>query len=436
MKKIILTLLIFSFIFSACKESKDILTSPSNTKTGGLSLKLMKTTIPDEVKKLIITLEKPGSMTIRDSINIETFTDTIRYTITNIPIGIWYLNIDAKDSLGIIRYQGNTYVSIYEDETTVAYVVMFPKGSGTGSLEIVITWWVSKWKMSNKNPIIRQSVSGWDSRHNYIKAPAVIKDGDIYKMWYVSGDNNLQQIAYATSTDGINWTKQGIVFGANYPSPLIEYGVDGVSILNENGIYKMWFNCKRFTNIHAGIGYATSTDGINWTINQTPVISPSPNKPYIYSPSVVKKDNLYYMFYTVEADLHGIPNIYLATSVDGINWNDQGVVLSGRNNVFWEQGGVFCPSVILDDNKFIMFYTSKSDLIGFNYGFIGKAESYDGIHWTYSSDKPELSTMDTKPWNTNLVAYPFVIKENGKLKMYFSAVSASNNMYQIGYAEQ
>jgi hypothetical protein len=44
--------------------------------------------------------------------------------------------------------------------------------------------------------------------------------------------------------------------------------------------------------------------------------------------------------------------------------------------------------------------------------------------------------MDTKPWNTSLVAYPFVIKENGKLKMYFSAVSASNNMYQIGYAEQ
>jgi len=52
MKKIILTLLIFSFIFSACKESKDIITSPSNTKTGGLSLKLMKTTIPDEVKKI------------------------------------------------------------------------------------------------------------------------------------------------------------------------------------------------------------------------------------------------------------------------------------------------------------------------------------------------------------------------------------------------
>lgn len=436
MRKLFLFLIILSFIFSSCKESQDNISSPSDTRTGAMSLRLMKNTIPNEVKKLIISLQRPGSITIMDSINVDIISDTIRHTINNIPIGIWYLNIDAKDSLGFIRYQGNTYVSIYENETTVAYVIMYPKGSGTGNLEIIITWWISKWKMSNANPIIRQSSTGWDSRHNYIKAPYIIKDGEIFKMWYISGDNDLQQVAYATSSDGINWTKQGIVFGSNNPHPLIEYGVDGISILKENGIYKMWFNCKTYANVHAGIGYATSSDGINWSIHPTPVIVPSNSKPYIFSPSVVKKDNQYYMFYTVETTLHGETSIHLATSTDGINWTDQGVVLTGRNYVFWEYGGVFCPSVIVDNNKFIMFYTAKNSIMGFYEGFIGKAESDDGINWTYYSDKPELFSLDTKPWNTILVAYPFVMKDNGKLKMYFSAISASNNMYQIGYAEQ
>lgn len=436
MKKLFLILIIFSFIFSSCKESKDNIISPNITKTGGISLRLVKTTIPSEIKKLIITLQRPGSMTIIDSINVDVSLDTIRHSMNNIPIGIWYLNIDAKDSLGIIRYQGNTYVSIYENETTIAYVVMYPKGSGTGNLEIVITWWISKWKMSNQNPIIRQSISGWDANHFYLVDAYVLKNNGTYQMWYITGDNNLVKVAYATSLDGINWTKQGVVLDTNNPSPLVKYGINSISIMIENGVYKMWFTPITSTKIHAGVGYATSSDGLNWSVHPTLVFETTNSKPYIFAPSVIKKDNQYFMFYTVESTLHKKSTIHLATSMDGINWTDQGEVLTGRNDIFWENDGVFYPSVLLDNNKFIIYYTAKSEFAGSDYGFIGKAESFDGINWIYSNDKPELSSMDTKPWNTIFVRYPFVMKDNGKLKMYFSAISASNNMYQIGYAEQ
>ncbi|MCM8786861.1 MAG: hypothetical protein NC935_02275, partial [Candidatus Omnitrophica bacterium] len=44
-----------------------------------------------------------------------------------------------------------------------------------------------------------------DSYH--VSTPSVIKDGDTYKMWYGGSDGTNWRIYYATSSDGLTWTK-------------------------------------------------------------------------------------------------------------------------------------------------------------------------------------------------------------------------------------
>ena len=80
----------------------------------------------------------------------------------------------------------------------------------------------SGWQEYPGNPVMTPTPGTWDSP--YMGAPHVIKDGDTYKMWYIGtpGDDDLNRlfvsIGYATSPDGIHWTK--------HPEPVIRTGAD------------------------------------------------------------------------------------------------------------------------------------------------------------------------------------------------------------------
>ncbi len=90
-------------------------------------------------------------------------------------------------------------------------------------------------------------------------------------MWY-SGFRSYSSvdsayIAYATSTDGITWTKY-----ANNPvlrpGPAAwEYNAIGdVCVIHTGDLYQMWYDASPLTSTNIGrIGRATSTDGIHWT---------------------------------------------------------------------------------------------------------------------------------------------------------------------------
>ncbi len=108
-------------------------------------------------------------------------------------------------------------------------------------------------------------------------APCVIRDEEIFKMWYVSctgwtivegKPEPLYLIRYAESIDGIHWSKT--------TAPVIDYKFEGEAIgrpwvVKENGLYHMWYSTRGSINYrskdgeHYTIGYAISQDGINWT---------------------------------------------------------------------------------------------------------------------------------------------------------------------------
>jgi hypothetical protein len=110
----------------------------------------------------------------------------------------------------------------------------------------------------------------------YTGAVDVIKQDDIWKMWYTSGSewkiiNGKPEICYhikyAISHNGIDWERNDV------DSILPEHPLEAVarpSVLNEDGVYKMWYSKRNIDgfrinpiNGYRG-GYAESRDGISW----------------------------------------------------------------------------------------------------------------------------------------------------------------------------
>lgn len=106
----------------------------------------------------------------------------------------------------------------------------------------------------------------------FVADPAVLIEGQRFRMWYQSGrkwtlqDGNAlpsYDIHYAESTDGIHWTIEGTsALTFEHPG---EVAIARFCPLREaDGSYKAWYS-YRGNDWGYRIGYATSPDGLVWT---------------------------------------------------------------------------------------------------------------------------------------------------------------------------
>jgi predicted GH43/DUF377 family glycosyl hydrolase len=176
--------------------------------------------------------------------------------------------------------------------------------------------------------VLKADSGKWDSYTVY--SPEVLRENRQYKMWYSSWKDNSSPyyIGYATSPDGIHWTKYAgnPVFGPR--SATWEIGGPATcSVMPIQGGYKMWYAGGDASFEIGRIGYATSIDGINWkrdTIN-SPVLSMGTANQWdektVGTPNVLRIGNLYYMWYSGSDPLGRYDATGVATSLDGItNW--------------------------------------------------------------------------------------------------------------------
>ncbi len=164
------------------------------------------------------------------------------------------------------------------------------------------------------NPVMQVGISTqWDN--GFLEGPSVIKDGNTYKMWYCGYD----AVVDGNQTDG-----------------------------------------------HASLGYATSPDGINWTkYSGNPIMTTGTNtwdSTYVQDPHVIKQGGMYYMWYGGGAsyDNYG-QQVGFATSPDGINWTKSNFnpVLTRGNTGAWDANTASFPAVINDNGIYKMWYTGK-----------------------------------------------------------------------------
>ncbi len=138
------------------------------------------------------------------------------------------------------------------------------------------------------------------------------------------GDTYLSAVGYATSPDGSNWVKHdgNPIMGEGLPGTYDDGGVLPRTVIVRDGLYQMWY-----TAIHRSdneydwrIGYAVSDDGLDWTRHPVPVLEPGVGweQLIVFAPHVRFERSQYHMWYS--GSNGGTFNIGYAVSSDGIEW--------------------------------------------------------------------------------------------------------------------
>jgi predicted GH43/DUF377 family glycosyl hydrolase len=137
------------------------------------------------------------------------------------------------------------------------------------------------------------------------------------------------------------------------------------------------------------LGYAESTDGIHFTRQPEPVLSPENDYEKdggVEDPRLVLINGTYYLTYTGYNKKDA--QLCLTTSTDLAHWGRQGVILpayKGKWNVGWTKSGAIVPEKI--NGHYWMYWlgtsADKTDQMGLSY-------SDDLLHWTEATDTPVL----------------------------------------------
>lgn len=147
-------------------------------------------------------------------------------------------------------------------------------------------------------------------------------------------------------------------------------------ILLENGVYKMWYGGQGQDG-NDRIHMATSVDGVTW--NKQGVVVDNGESTHVNDPSVVKVGGIYYMYYT-DAKPVIFDRIHLATSNDGQHWTKQGLVLD-KGTQGWNNYIVGRPSVLYEGNQWKMWFDTISLDPQYPARYVGYATSSDGRAW-------------------------------------------------------
>jgi predicted GH43/DUF377 family glycosyl hydrolase len=279
-------------------------------------------------------------------------------------------------------------------------------------------------------PVISTNVSGaWDDQITF--APSVLLDGSTYKMWYAGSraDSVTRKIGYAFSADGIAWVRYGSapVFDAG-PSGAWDAKISFPAVIKDGGVYKMWYTGLDAAN-YGQIGYATSPDGLAWTrYAGNPVLSfgagSSWDAEYVGAANVVKAGGMYHLWY--RGGVTG--GIGYATSPDGIAWTKSAanpVLASGSGG--WDDS-VYSPRVVFDGAGYHLWYSGcdpSGDLCQ-----VGYATSADGAHWTRRG--MVLPPGAAGAWDAGGVDHAAVMLVGDAFKLWYSGFDGTN--YRIGYA--
>ena len=208
----------------------------------------------------------------------------------------------------------------------------------------------------------------------------VLKDGSTYKAWYTGWNGDFEhvgegisnktnyRIGYATSPDGIAWTKHagaagaGSVLGAGPPGSQDAKGAGQPCVLKEGSTYRMWY--EGFDGTLWRILYATSTDGTTWTRQSTalsPGASGNPDALGCRDPVVITRGGHYELWYQGQGSAAPNYRVLRATSSDGLTWTKVGEVLLHPDDPLDGNERIHADSVIVQpDNSCKVFFDKES----------------------------------------------------------------------------
>jgi predicted GH43/DUF377 family glycosyl hydrolase len=175
-------------------------------------------------------------------------------------------------------------------------------------------------------------------------------------------------------------------------------GTFNPSVVKKDGRFVMLYRAQD-RNGTSSLGYATSDDGIHFTRLPEPVMvseAAYEKGGGVEDPRLQKIGDTYYLTYTGYNNVDGAgadkkdAQLCLATSADLVHWRRRGIIIpsfKGKWNVKWTKSGAIVPDKI--NGKYWMYYLA--DAKGKDTQ-MGVAYSDDLLRWTEALDHPVLAS--------------------------------------------
>ena len=240
------------------------------------------------------------------------------------------------------------------------------------------------------NPVLSYGTSGaWDDEQ--VHGPSLLHDGTQYVVYYGGYNGTKYEIGRATSPDGVTWTKYAsnpvltVGAGGSFDSN----GCVGPNVILDGSTWHMWYTGVDGAGV-TSIGYASSSDGITWTKGGQKITKGSAGQfddVGVGTGTVIKAGSTWYIYYAGQAESSGASDYragYATTTDPAGTYTKQGILsaFSGEltigaktyqsntlrsivlvNGTYRAWGTAFQPTT--GEFEEITFWTTSTDLTTF-----------------------------------------------------------------------
>jgi len=300
----------------------------------------------------------------------------------------------------------------------------------------------SGWERSVCGAVVAPSTGAYDAKGADQGFTIFNEDLGLFQMWFRATDAaNVGRIAYATSPDGARWTKHTTTVlspGSTGSWDALRLGFP--SVVYWEGSYQMWYQGQDALNI-IRIGYASSADGLTWTKSTAnPILNVGAGTSWdsktVQAPCVLLDEGsgTFRMWYT------GGDNTYFqtgyASSSNGLTWTKSAanpILKVGGTGAWDSKRAIFARVRQAEDGTFQMWYSGDDIATTYTYE-IGYASAPDPLTWTKNAANPVFSFGTAGSYDSYMVYAAQVLPISDGFSMFYSGGASNSGPYAIGIA--
>jgi hypothetical protein len=268
--------------------------------------------------------------------------------------------------------------------------------------------WLPEYNGLTDPPAFSPEADSWDSYS--VMMPSVVSFNGREWLYYAGTEEEDFAIGVASRAPGeTHWNRESdrpiLQDDGQVNLPWRQYAQNTPEALAVNEELWLYYTGRAAADGQLAIGLATSQDGVHFDDHEAnPLIQPSGvlgsfDEAAVAHPSVLLRDGSYEMWFA-----SGTLAIGYALSTDGINWEPycDNPVFTGVESS-WDRGKVKAPEVSYDGETYWMTYSG----CGQGCYEVGWAASTDGTTWT-QHDSPWIPRAPAPAWNSFGVQAAFI----------------------------